>query len=420
MSTILKALQRLEDEKNSGKDRSLNEQVVARRSGAVAKSRWAVIGVALLSGIAVGSTALFFWPDGGAPAANGVTEAAQPVVASSATQSKPAQRVPKSPARALGADPSARAKQSEPTADRATTPALPMVEVVERLERKSPADSAVADASALELVVAESSALEPSGPGTNRPGDNKWTPLAVSQNSGWADLLGKGGSGIGSQISEAALSIGGTFLDDIQVNFLVQATQAHEATRSLTAPRLTLFNGQRAYVMVATEQAYVSDLDPEISENVVAYDTTVDIIPTGSVLDVEAVISADRRYVTLTVRPYVSTLNGFSSYAVIATTADPNTGIPLTGEGFIQLPNFTIQTLETTVSVPDGGTLLLGGQRTSIEVEREMGVPLLNKIPILNRMFSNRSMVRDEQTLLILIRPKIIIQREEEERQHPD
>ena len=131
MSTILKALQRLEDEKSSGKDRSLNEQVVARRSGAVAKSRWAVIGVALLSGIAVGSTALFFWPDGGAPAA---TEADQPVVASTTTQSASAKRVPESPAKPLGTADAAETMLRKRAANRAAAPVLPMVEVVERLE----------------------------------------------------------------------------------------------------------------------------------------------------------------------------------------------------------------------------------------------------------------------------------------------
>ena len=48
-----------------------------------------------------------------------------------------------------------------------------------------------------------------------------------------------------------------------------------------------------------------------------------------------------------------------------------------------------------------------------------MGAPLLNKIPILNRLFSNRGKVRDESTLLILIKPKIIIQQEEEARAFP-
>lgn len=163
MSTILKALQRLEDEKSSGKDRSLNEQVVARRSGAVAKSRWAVIGIALLSGVAVGSTALYFWPDGGASAANVVAEADQPVVASGATQSESGKLVPESPAKPLGTAEAARTMRRERAANRAAAPELPLVEVVERLDWNPPA----------EPVVAESSASEPDAPGTKRPGDRR-------------------------------------------------------------------------------------------------------------------------------------------------------------------------------------------------------------------------------------------------------
>ena len=68
------------------------------------------------------------------------------------------------------------------------------------------------------------------------------------------------------------------------------------------------------------------------------------------------------------------------------------------------------------VSVPDGGTLLLGGLKETGEIELEQGVPLLSKIPIINRLVTNRTMARDESTLLILVKPTIIIQREEEER----
>jgi type II secretory pathway component GspD/PulD (secretin) len=71
------------------------------------------------------------------------------------------------------------------------------------------------------------------------------------------------------------------------------------------------------------------------------------------------------------------------------------------------------------VSVPDKGTLLLGGQRLVGEIEKESGVPVLSKIPIINRLFTNRSKVRDEKTLLILIKPTIIIQGEEEEKLFP-
>ena len=55
----------------------------------------------------------------------------------------------------------------------------------------------------------------------------------------------------------------------------------------------------------------------------------------------------------------------------------------------------------------------------SLQIEKEMGVPVLSKIPFLKRLFTNRSMAKDEQILLILVRPTIIIQREVEQRQFP-
>jgi len=260
-----------------------------------------------------------------------------------------------------------------------------------------------------------------SGWGASAAGSDKITPIPIGQDSAsFTDMIGIATpvSGISGQVTNPAMQVFGTFLDDIQVDFLIEATQAHSATRSLTAPRLTLFNGQQAYIFVGTYQSYVSDLDPVVSDNAIAFNPIPAQVFSGTSLEVEAVISADRRYVTLTVYPSVRNVNSFSNYAVTVTGTDA-AGAPLTGEGFIQQPNQAVQQLETTVSVPDGGTLLLGGQRLSGEVEREMGVPLLNKIPILNRAFTNRGTVRDEQTLLILIKPKIIIQTEEEEMQFP-
>jgi type II secretory pathway component GspD/PulD (secretin) len=234
--------------------------------------------------------------------------------------------------------------------------------------------------------------------GQHRPGSDNWTPIGVhgiQSTNTFGNMLGKG-TGIGSQIASPGLQIGGTFLDDIQVDFLIQATQAHSATRVLTAPRLTLFNGQRAYITVATERAYVAGYDPLVSENVAASRPIIRVLPTGTVLDVEATVSADRRYVTMTVRPQVNGQPTFESFAGV------------------QLPTIRRQILETTVSCPDGGTLLMGGSKTANEIEQEIGVPLLSKVPIINRAFTNRGMVRDENMLLILIRPKIIIQSEEE------
>jgi len=248
-----------------------------------------------------------------------------------------------------------------------------------------------------------------------KSGNNKWSPMGVTSGGNsmaFANTTNMG-TGVGSSVSGPSLSIGGSFLDDVQVNFLIQATQASAYTRTLVAPRLTIFNGQRAYVAVMTQQAYIANYTPTVSENVGILTPDVNILSTGTVLDVEGTISADRRYVTMTVRPTVTTLDRLVDAPVTN----------LTGAGtfttFISLPLVSISTLETTVSVPDRGTLLLGGQRMASQIEREQGVPLLSKIPVVNRLFTNRGMVRDEQTLLILIKPTIIIHRESEEEAFP-
>jgi type II secretory pathway component GspD/PulD (secretin) len=62
---------------------------------------------------------------------------------------------------------------------------------------------------------------------------------------------------------------------------------------------------------------------------------------------------------------------------------------------------------------------MLGGQRLVGEIEIESGVPVLSKIPLVNRLFTNRTKIKDERTLLILIKPTIIIQSEEENQLFP-
>jgi type II secretory pathway component GspD/PulD (secretin) len=66
--------------------------------------------------------------------------------------------------------------------------------------------------------------------------------------------------------------------------------------------------------------------------------------------------------------------------------------------------------------VPDGGTLLIGGQKLGAEINKEAGVPGLSKVPLLGRLFSARSKVKDQNVLLILVKPTIML-REEAERE---
>jgi len=84
--------------------------------------------------------------------------------------------------------------------------------------------------------------------------------------------------------------------------------------------------------------------------------------------------------------------------------------------------NITVQqpvqervTVQTVVSVPDGGTVLLGGIKRLREGRNMAGVPILNKIPYISRLFKNTGVGRETESLMLLVTPRIIIQEEEEE-----
>jgi general secretion pathway protein D len=78
----------------------------------------------------------------------------------------------------------------------------------------------------------------------------------------------------------------------------------------------------------------------------------------------------------------------------------------------VTLPQTERSRVKTRVNVPDGGTLLLGGLKRTAGTEKEVGVPVLSKIPIIGRIFTSRSKVADQKILLILVKPTIILQEE--------
>ncbi|MEQ9454822.1 MAG: hypothetical protein RLN76_09565 [Phycisphaeraceae bacterium] len=218
-----------------------------------------------------------------------------------------------------------------------------------------------------------------------------------------------------------ALEMGVAYLDDLEVNLLIRATQNHRRAISLTAPHVTFANGQRSYIFVARQTSYISDL--EVVSDAAALDPEVSVFSTGVILDVEGTISSDRRYVTLTLRPSLSQLFELRQIPFIG-TADIDTGTDDDQQNIIvsgtqELPVLDVTQIRATVSIPDRGTLLLGGQRLIGEVEIESGVPMLSKIPVVKRLFSNSSNVKDERTLLVLVKPTIIILNEEEELRFP-
>ncbi|NBQ15754.1 MAG: hypothetical protein EBU31_14390, partial [Proteobacteria bacterium] len=121
-------------------------------------------------------------------------------------------------------------------------------------------------------------------------------------------------AGMSSAVGKLALlnpvmTVGMTFLDDVQVDLLVQSTQADQRNAILTAPRLTLLNGQQSALAVGRVINYVSGYTQGTGNT-----TGVPIVTpfnSGISLTLEAVASADRRYVTVTVQFQQQDFEGF-------------------------------------------------------------------------------------------------------------
>ncbi|MCC5831209.1 MAG: hypothetical protein JJU36_17350 [Phycisphaeraceae bacterium] len=250
------------------------------------------------------------------------------------------------------------------------------------------------------------------------PGDPEADP-PVPASGAFDPIRGFVGSG-------RALDLSAAYLDDVEVTLLLRATQASRTSVNLSAPRITFFNGQQVYITIASRQDYIGNLSPV--SGTAGADTDIDSADSGVSLTVRGTISADRRFVTLDIFPRVFDADLSNQQTVQQGVPATGTGTGVIGgevgepgviENTVTLPQRDQTELRTTVSVPDRGTLLLGGQRLVREIEVESGVPILSKIPILNRLFSNKTTVKDEQTLLILVKPTIIIMDELEDLNFP-
>ncbi len=74
-----------------------------------------------------------------------------------------------------------------------------------------------------------------------------------------------------------------------------------------------------------------------------------------------------------------------------------------------QVPNILTQELTTTVRVPNGSTIVLGGLITDDKTVDEQGIPFLNRIPVIGALAGGRSnKVRKRSELVIMIQPIVV------------
>ncbi len=221
---------------------------------------------------------------------------------------------------------------------------------------------------------------------------------------------------LGSQVNPFNLS--GTGGGSYQVNainpdrFVLEAlltgVAKDQEIRRLNSPRVTAFNTQTAHTLVVNQAAYIQDLEVNQTGVIPVINPVIGVLNTGSILEVRPTISFDRKYVVLEIQPTLAEQIGESQ--ALLNLSGGFTTVP------VQLPVVSVTKIKTTVNVPDGGTVLLGGLKREVKQKASIGLPALRRIPIANLFFGRNADASLRSNLFVLINTHITVVHEEEAR----
>jgi len=209
------------------------------------------------------------------------------------------------------------------------------------------------------------------------------------------------------------------------INFVLNALENSSRSSLLAAPKITTYNLQTAYISIRTEQTFVSGIrDVQVTTTAPpSYSLKLSKLKPGIQLTVKPTVTWDRKYVILEVvaTSIAGTLPANKHVTLDLTppapTSTTTTTVPqpkLLVE--FDFPVIDMDNIMTTVVIPDGGTVILGGLSNLQRIEGGATTPFLGDIPLLKFFFSTKGSTVSRSSLVILIRADITVVPEAEER----
>ena len=196
----------------------------------------------------------------------------------------------------------------------------------------------------------------------------------------------------------------------LRLNAILQAIETKQKGRVLEAVQLTVLNGRRGNAFLGNQISYISGNEASGDTDAGLPDITVDTINVGVSIDVQPFISADRKYVTLDLRPIATTVD--FTIENITYVANIN-GFVFQTQVPIELPNIAGKSSGTRVMIPDRGSILVGGLDEALDQKSKSGVPLFSHIPFVGRLFGRRGLYSVRQSLMLSIGARIVLNDEE-------
>lgn len=165
-------------------------------------------------------------------------------------------------------------------------------------------------------------------------------------------------------------------LEGNDLNGLIQCIQENTNSRTLASPKVSIVNQQEAKIQIGRRLPYTEITNTDNGNNI----QNVRFLEIGIILTVTPVITDDGN-ILMTVLPKVS-------------------------DGFIndnQQPEEDVTEVSTTVLMPDGGGLIIGGLIEEKQIHTLNVVPGLHRIPVLGRLFVKEESEVDRNELIIAL-----------------
>lgn len=162
----------------------------------------------------------------------------------------------------------------------------------------------------------------------------------------------------------------------------LQAMEQNGTIRVLAEPTLTAISGEAATFLAGGEFPVPTGYDATNNQLTVAYK------PYGIALGFTPVVLSEGR-ISLKVKTEASDISNDGAVSM----------------GQYKIPSLKVRRAESTIELPSGGSLVLGGLLQDNIQQALTGFPVLMDVPVLGALFKSRDFKRNQTELVIIVTP---------------
>ena len=203
----------------------------------------------------------------------------------------------------------------------------------------------------------------------------------------------------------------------LSISGAVRAIDQSDSADVLFCPRITTTNNYPASIEMVTRKYFPTDWEEADVGTIASGGKSVPLFTSsipeleeekiGVRLEIQPKIDANKRTITLPLKPYVREHVGWVDYSY-PVTVSVEENVSETFTNIIRMPIFEDRLVQTLVSCDDGETIILGGVVYDTTNSVDDQYPILGDIPLIGRLFQSKAKVSEKKNLLIFMTCRMI------------